>query len=76
MGGFPALLHPNETVIDHTQGGSAPGGQVSVVVRMEGGNLVPVIESVSGNVTAKAMASYDRQLPGRVRSINTDRRRL
>ncbi len=76
-GGQLALLHPNETVIDHTKsGGASAGGQVSVVVRMEGGNLVPVIESVSGGVTAKAMASYDRQLPGRVRSINSDRRRL
>ena len=23
-GGFPAILHPNETVIDHTQGGGTP----------------------------------------------------
>lgn len=75
-GGFPALLHPNETVIDHTKGGGAGGGQVSVVVRMEGGNLVPVIESVSGSVTARAMAGYDRQLPSRIRQISSDRRAL
>jgi hypothetical protein len=75
-GGFPALLHPNETVIDHTKPGNAGGGQVSVVVRMDGGNLVPVIESVSGNVTAKAMASYDRQLNARIRQANGDRRAL
>jgi hypothetical protein len=75
-GGFPAILHPNETVIDHTKNGGTGGGQVSVVVRMEGGNLVPVIESVSGSVTARALQGYDRQLPGRVRNINSDRRKL
>jgi hypothetical protein len=75
QGGFPAMLHPNETVIDHTKGGAGVGGQVSVVVRMDGGNLVPVIESVSGQVSAKVMASYDRQLSGRVRSINADPRK-
>lgn len=75
-GGFPAILHPNETVIDHTKAGGAGGGQVSVVVRMDGGNLVPVIESVSGSVTARALATYDRQMPGRVRGINGDRRGL
>jgi hypothetical protein len=75
-GGFPALLHPNETVIDHSKGGSGGGGQVSVVVRMENGNLVPVIESVSGSVTARAMSAYDRQLAGRVRQISGDRRSI
>ena len=30
MGGFPAILHPNETVIDHTRGGSGGGGAVVV----------------------------------------------
>ena len=25
MGGFPAILHPNETVVDHTKGGSSGG---------------------------------------------------
>ena len=75
-GGFPAILHPNETVIDHSRGQSAGGGQVSVVVRMEGGNLVPVIESVSGSVTARAMQAYDRQLPLRVRQIGGDRRAI
>lgn len=24
-GGFPALLHPNETVVDHTKGGDGGG---------------------------------------------------
>ena len=25
-GGFPAILHPNETVVDHTKGGGMGGG--------------------------------------------------
>jgi hypothetical protein len=31
-GGFPAMLHPNETVIDHTKGQTAGGGGVTVNV--------------------------------------------
>ncbi len=35
-GGFPAILHPNETVIDHTKIGSSRG---SVLVEVVGGDL-------------------------------------
>ncbi len=31
-GGFPAILHPNETVIDHTKGGGRSGGGKTVIV--------------------------------------------
>jgi hypothetical protein len=61
-----------DTSASMAQGG---GGQVAVVVRMEGGNLVPVIESVSGDVAARVVAGYDRQLEGRVAQINRDPRR-
>ncbi len=30
-GGFPAILHPNETVIDHTKGQTIGGGGVTVI---------------------------------------------
>ena len=30
-GGFPAILHPNETVIDHTKGQNIGGGGVTVI---------------------------------------------
>jgi hypothetical protein len=72
-GGFLALLHPNETVSDHSKGQSA-GGTVSVVVRVEGGELRGEIESVAGNVAARVVSGYDRQLPGRVRQITRDPR--
>jgi len=37
-GGFPAVLHPNETVVDHSKGQSVGGGNnVTVNVNMESG---------------------------------------
>lgn len=57
QGGFPAILHPNETVIDHTRGGGAGGSgghiAVSVSVGVQNGNLVPLIVQVSGEVAGK-----------------------
>jgi phage-related protein len=73
QGGFLAIMHPRETVIDHADGLPA-GGHVEVVVRVEGGNIVAEIERVSGGVTARAVAAYDRNLSQRVRQINGDRR--
>tara|TARA_R110000868_G_scaffold192553_3_gene437124 strand:+ start:174 stop:2918 length:2745 start_codon:yes stop_codon:yes gene_type:complete len=35
MGGFPAVLHPNETVIDHTRGQKSGGGSTSIVVNVD-----------------------------------------
>lgn len=49
-GGFPAILHPNETVVDHTRGGSGDGVVVnqtisfgSGVTRAEVQSMVPKI---------------------------------
>lgn len=39
MGGFPAILHPQETVIDHARGGAkggAPGPQITIYVDAKG----------------------------------------
>lgn len=33
-GGFMAMLHPNETVFDHTKGQSGPGGQSQIVLTL------------------------------------------
>ena len=35
MGGFNAILHPNETVIDHTRGQSAGSNSTSIVVNVD-----------------------------------------
>jgi hypothetical protein len=55
MGGFPAILHPNETVIDHAAGQSMGGGHiaVSVSVGVQNGSLVPLIAQVSGEVAGR-----------------------
>lgn len=55
-GGFPAILHPNETVVDHTrgQGGAAPvnvtlniSTGVAQTVRAEIANLLPQITNAA-----------------------------
>jgi hypothetical protein len=77
-GGFPAILHPQETVIDHTKGQTARGGRVEVVARVEqDGSIVQTIERVSGDVSARVMEAglenYDRHvLPDRVQNIGND----
>ena len=73
LGGMLAMLHPNETVIPDDMMGGA-GGQVQVVVRFDNGSFVADVERISGGVTAQVVSAYDRQLPGRVRSIAGDRR--
>lgn len=77
-GGELAILHPNETVLDHTrgQGGGAAGGSVDVRVAMdESGNLRAFIENVSGNVAARAVGSYDKSLPVRMQQVSANPRR-
>ena len=64
-GGFPAMLHPNETVVDHTKG----GGQgvvvnqtinvstgVQATVRAEIENMMPQITQATTNAVASAKA--------------------
>lgn len=64
QGGFPAILHPNETVIDHQQGQS--GGivinqsvnfatGVQDTVRNEVLQMLPDIAETSKNAVAEAM---------------------
>ena len=75
-GGFPAILHPNETVIDHTKG-QGMGGAVSVTlnistgvsqtVRAEIANLMPQITEATkaGVLEARQRGgSYSRALAG------------
>ena len=62
-GGFPAILHPNETVIDHTKSQGAGGGTnvtlnittgVSQTVRAELLNLLPQIADAAKSSVADA----------------------
>ena len=61
QGGMPAIIHPNETVIDHTKGQQAGGGAVDVRVFMdEGGNWQAKVEQISGKVSARTFAGGSR----------------
>ena len=75
-GGFAAMLHPNETVIDHTKG-QGMGGAVSVTlnistgvsqtVRAEIANLMPQITEATKGAVLEARqrgGSYSRGLAG------------
>lgn len=54
-GGFPAILHPNETVIDHTKGQSV-GGSVSIVVNNNGTNTQATAREVTDSRGNKQIA--------------------
>lgn len=61
-GGIPAILHPNETVVDHSKGQSAGGGAVDVRVFMdENGNWQAAVERISGKVSARMVVGSARQ---------------
>lgn len=63
-GGFPAILHPNETVIDRSRGQSATAGAVDVRVTMDqNGNLQAYVERVSGSVSARQVSAGLSQVP-------------
>ena len=64
-GGFPAILHPNETVIDHTRGQSM-GGDVNVTLNMS----VGVAQTVRTEV-----ASLMPQIANTVKAAVVDARR-
>jgi hypothetical protein len=66
-GGFMAVLHPNETVIDHTKGGKGQGVHVTVGIDPRNGNITafvdgqiaaiaPAIASAGANVAQARMA--------------------
>ena len=69
-GGFPAILHPNETVIDHTKG----GGVSRVLIELGEGLEGRILEAAGGQ-TVQLVKAYDKSLPGRVKQINGDPRR-
>jgi tape measure domain-containing protein len=86
-GGFPAILHPDETVIDHTKQrtGRAPaaaGGSTAVHVTSEvavrfeeDGTFHAYVEKTSATQADRRVRHYDAALPGRVDAINRQPRR-
>ena len=51
-GGFPAILHPNETVIDHSRGGRAAGGTVRILIE-EGPQFASRVRTVADGVAVE-----------------------
>ncbi|AET73301.1 hypothetical protein EMVG_00015 [Emiliania huxleyi virus PS401] len=78
-GGFLAMLHPRETIIDHSRGQSSPGGQITIrIVAEEGEMFRPVIRAesrdVAVNVTQAGLSQYDSKLPERLAAYESDKR--
>lgn len=81
-GGRLAMIHPRETIIDHSKGQQAgwavkqSGGAVDVRVSVDNnGNLKAMVERVSGEVSARTVASYDRSMPARMQQISANPRK-
>ncbi|MEF9604349.1 hypothetical protein O4J55_19190, partial [Paracoccus sp. PXZ] len=74
-GGFLAMMHPRETVVDHTKPGRSAAGQQSMDVHVTVG-----VDPKNGNLTAfvnqrvgDGLQYYDRNiLPARFRKIQDD----
>lgn len=80
-GGFLAMMHPRESVIDHTRPTASPGasggGSVQISVSVSGARGNSEIESMVENGVRQGLQEYDRNvLPRSVRTIQTDPRRI
>ena len=85
-GGFLAMMHPRETVTDHTRPGSSSGGSQLVTVKSDvrvsvdnNGNLKAFVERTSQEISARTsgdmITQFSREaLPGRVNEISQDPR--
>lgn len=69
-GGKLALLHPRETVIDHTKGGSA-GMSYSPTFHV-GGSVTPEDLAAVRREAAEGFRQMQRTMPARVSAINRD----
>lgn len=79
-GGFMAMLHPNESVIDHTKGQSAPaqgGGGLAISIQVNGARGNAEITDMVERGVRQGLQEYDRSvLPRSVAQINRDPRRI
>ncbi len=76
MGGFRAILHPNETVVDHTRGQKLRGGGgapvVNIVVNGARGNME--IQDMVQKGVAAGMRETQRQAPDQMAKVQSDPR--
>lgn len=85
-GGFLAMMHPRETVTDHTRPGSSSGSSQLVTVKSDvrvsvdhNGNLKAFVERTSQEISARTsgdmITQFSREaLPSRVNEISQDPR--
>lgn len=69
-GGFHAILHPGETVTDHSRGGMG----LNVNVSVDGdGNLRAMVRNEAGQMIAQSQASFQNDVIGAVRGAQKRR---
>ncbi|WP_373945091.1 hypothetical protein [Paracoccus marcusii] len=71
-GGQLGILHPNETVLDHTRGQGA-GGQSVLMVDLSPDLQARILEQAMGQsiqITQQAQVAQAKALPGKVQRIN------
>ncbi|MFE3839625.1 hypothetical protein ABNX41_21595, partial [Rhodobacteraceae bacterium PA1-206B] len=73
-GGFLAMMHPRESVIDHTRGASATGGSMAITVNVEGASGDQHIIGLVQQGVSAGLQSFDRALPDRLGQINRNPR--
>lgn len=78
-GGFPAILHPNETVVDHTKGQSLSSGQQSVHVTVgvdpDTGNLTAFVDERAGAAASAMGKAVSGSIPGRIKQFQRNPRK-
>ena len=77
-GGFAAILHPNEIVVDRTRGQSLGGSQVvQVVVGVDPktGNLTAFTDQRVARGVQRGISTYDQQMPARMAQASANPRR-
>lgn len=76
QGGFLAMMHPREAVIDTTRGGPGGiGGTVKIMVEVvEGAMFAPRVRAEAQGVAVEVVQTYDRSLPDRMAAIQQDPR--
>lgn len=66
-GGFPAILHPRETVVDHTRGQSSGGRAVSLTIDLRG--------TTGSDELDRKIAAAGRQILKQVPSVMNERQK-